>query len=121
MFWFICTAQFKGLRYTVGCVLVIGCCLFQCLSFLVFGDQFCKIYQCKFGRSAGFSVGAAACYFVAGKQLLPLASYKMRTGRTSVGVLGEECSRVCVNSFNFPRGSESEAFSVLSGRSHCIK
>ena len=74
--WFTCTAQVKAVRYTLACIVTVALTVFQCLSFLALGsNSFCDKYLCTFGRSAGFSIGAAICYFIAGILLFFSSDY----------------------------------------------
>jgi len=70
-----CTAQVRGIRYFLAFIHSIGLTLFQCLSFLVLGSQFCSDKLCKIDRSAGWSIGAASCYFVAGLCFFCMSDY----------------------------------------------
>jgi hypothetical protein len=63
---YCCSAQIRPFRFTTGFFIGIVLVVFQGLTFLVYQSEWCDIYQCSFGRSAGFSVGAAVCFLLSG-------------------------------------------------------
>ena len=63
---YCCSAQIRPFRYMTGVFIGIVITVFQGLAFLVYDSQWCETYQCSFGRSAGFAVGAATCFFLSG-------------------------------------------------------
>mmetsp|Transcript_3658 Transcript_3658/g.8832 ORF Transcript_3658/g.8832 Transcript_3658/m.8832 type:complete len:314 (-) Transcript_3658:1281-2222(-) len=63
---YCCSAQIRPFRFCTGVFIGIVIVVFQGLAFLVYDSQWCETYQCSFGRSAGFAVGAATCFFLSG-------------------------------------------------------
>ena len=70
-----CSSHVKALRAVVAFMLCVALALFQCLIFLVFTTDLCSEHACTFSRSAGWSVGAALCYFVSGVCYLLMSDY----------------------------------------------
>jgi hypothetical protein len=70
-----CSAQVRAVRYFNCFILSIVITLFQCLTFLVLESEFCQDQLCKFDRSAGFCIGASACYFIAGLLFLFMSDF----------------------------------------------
>jgi hypothetical protein len=62
---YCCSTQIRLVRYATGIVAFITA-TFQGLTFMVYNTQWCEDNGCSFGRSAGLSVGAAVCFFLAG-------------------------------------------------------
>lgn len=64
---YCCSAQTRPVRIVTGAILAIVCVTLQCLTFMVYNSQWCEDNGgCSFSRSAGWSVGAAGAYFLAG-------------------------------------------------------
>lgn len=70
-----CSSHVKALRAVIAFMLCVALALFQCLIFLVFTTDLCSEHECTFSRSAGWSVGAALCYFVSGVCYLLMSDY----------------------------------------------
>jgi hypothetical protein len=58
-----CAAHKKPFRYLLG-LLLLSMTAFQGLTFLPLNSGFCDTWNCKFDRSAWFSIGAAVCFFL---------------------------------------------------------
>lgn len=61
-----CSAQLQFFRYGTGVILSVLLVIFQGLTFLVFGTEWCSDKSCELSRSGGLSIGALFCYFFAG-------------------------------------------------------
>ncbi|KAL3931335.1 MAG: hypothetical protein SGBAC_011353, partial [Bacillariaceae sp.] len=72
---FCCTSQVRRMRYLQFFLVSIVLTCFQGLTLLIFNSEFCEEYTCTFGRSAGFSGAACACYFFAGSMYLSMSDY----------------------------------------------
>jgi len=63
---YCCSSQVKCCRYLNGFCLSVVLVIAQGCTFLAYGSEFCYDYQCAFGRTAGYSVGAIVCYLISG-------------------------------------------------------
>lgn len=70
-----CSSQVRRLRYLQFFLVSIVLTIFQGATLLIFSSDFCAQYACTFGRSAGFSGAACACYFMAGSMYLTMSDY----------------------------------------------
>jgi hypothetical protein len=61
-----CSSHFLAVRLFMSFLLWLVLTLFQCMTFLVFSSDICTENECEFSRSAGWSVGAAACFSLSG-------------------------------------------------------
>eukprot|EP00542_Grammatophora_oceanica_P010235 CAMPEP_0194026994 /NCGR_PEP_ID=MMETSP0009_2-20130614/1232_1 /TAXON_ID=210454 /ORGANISM="Grammatophora oceanica, Strain CCMP 410" /LENGTH=315 /DNA_ID=CAMNT_0038665915 /DNA_START=55 /DNA_END=1002 /DNA_ORIENTATION=- len=72
---YCCSTQIRPFRYGTGVFLCIFFTVMQGLSFIVFGTTWCSTKECDFSRSAGFSIGALLCYFIAGLTFFVMKDY----------------------------------------------
>lgn len=63
---FCCSAQIKCCRYLNGFCLSVVLVILQACTFIAYTSEFCDKYNCSFSRTAGYSIGAIACYIIAG-------------------------------------------------------
>jgi len=61
-----CSSHFLGVRLFMAFLVWVVLALFQCMTFMVFSSDICTENECKFSRSAGWSVAAAACFCLSG-------------------------------------------------------
>jgi len=88
--------HFRDLQFFLVSIVLT---LFQGLTLLIFNSDFCEEYTCTFGRSAGFSGAACACYFMAGAMYRAMSDYpgdefvdrsNTSTGERSLSQHGQE-------------------------------
>lgn len=77
---FCCSAQHKVFRNTSGFLLAGVLTIFQCSTFVVYGEPFCKSNNCSFSRGSGTSIGAAVCFVIAGLGFFRMRDYPGKNG-----------------------------------------
>lgn len=87
---YCCSSQVRPVRYVLGIFIGIVVVVFQGLCFLVYGSEWCDRYQCTFGRSAGFAVGAATCFLLSGIMWCLTTDYP---GEDSIGIASDGAVR----------------------------
>jgi hypothetical protein len=74
---YICTAQARPFRYALVLALCTVLVTIQGLTLTIVGSSWCKTQKCSLSRSAGFSIGAMVCYFVAGVSFFFTRDYSL--------------------------------------------
>lgn len=71
----ICSAQVKGARLFSAFILIVFLTIFQFLSILVVGSDFCTENGCSISRSCSWSIVAGCSYFCGGFCFLFMSDY----------------------------------------------
>lgn len=70
-----CSSHALAVRFFSAFLLNVVLTLFQCLTFLAFTSEICQENECKFSRTAGWCVGAAACFSASGLCFVLMQDY----------------------------------------------
>lgn len=93
LLWFLyvtsycCSTQILPVRLFTGFMIAVVFVAVQGLTFLVLSSDWCSDFQCKRGRTAGFSIASMAAFFISGCSFFFMTNYP---GHASLAMLQEE-------------------------------
>jgi hypothetical protein len=104
-----CSSHLRAIRLFSAFFLCVALTLFQLMTFLVFTSDICSDSKCELSRSAGWSIGAASCYFTSGLLHLFMENYP---GRDRVEEMQGQLKQPCPMSVASDRDDGAANFSV---------